>query len=418
MRPSCSVRRCAAVLIVGLTCLVPRPAAALDVPTPSPPDTPGLAASVNEALVQAAERAKAAVVNISSTLGGPAGLAPAEGLPFGPVPPYPGAPLPPGFPIPPEMGLGSGVLVTPDGYIITNNHVVEGAQALDVLLPDKRRFTATVIGTDPPSDLALIKIDGTDLPSLPWGDSSRLRAGELVMAVGNPFGLNQTVTVGVVSAVGRANIGIVDYEDFIQTDAAINPGNPGNSGGALVNLRGELVGINTAIVSPTGGFMGIGFAIPSKMARTVMASSMKQGKVIRGWLGLGVQDLSIDLAKDFGLREAKGALVSDLLSKGPAMIKTPPTIGSTWIGSARFESRAGRPPPVDFVRARITREAETGAGRRQCRPAEPARRLTDDPRSRHSASSAGGHLDGPDSARTLRLSLSGVARAPRSGEGL
>lgn len=215
-----------------------------------------------------------------------------------------------------EFGEGSGVIISPDGYIITNNHVVEGADELTVQLADKRRFKAKVIGTDPRTDLALIKIDETGLPALPWGDSSKLKVGELVLAVGNPFGLTQTVTMGIISAVGRANMGIVDYEDFIQTDAAINPG---NSGGALVNLRGELIGIPTAIFSQTGGYMGIGFAIPSKMAKNVVSRLQTDGKVVRGWIGISIQELTADLAKEFGVKkDVRGVLVSDVLEDGPA----------------------------------------------------------------------------------------------------
>ncbi|HET7059117.1 MAG TPA: trypsin-like peptidase domain-containing protein, partial [Nitrospiraceae bacterium] len=203
------------------------------------------------------------------------------------------------FPVPKErreQGLGSGVIVSPDGHILTNNHVVEKADEIKVLLSDKRTFKAKVIGTDPKTDVAVIKIDVDNLPVLPWGDSAQLQVGELVLAVGNPFGLNQTVTMGIISAVGRANMGIVDYEDFIQTDAAINPG---NSGGALVNLKGELIGINSAIFSRTGGNMGIGFAIPSNMAKSTMHSLIKYGKVVRGWLGVSIQDITQDLAKEF-----------------------------------------------------------------------------------------------------------------------
>ncbi len=214
-----------------------------------------------------------------------------------------------------EQGMGSGVIMTPDGYIITNNHVVEQADEIQVNLSDKRSFKARVIGTDPKTDIAVIKIDATDLPVLPWGDSSQLQVGEMVLAVGNPFGLNQTVTMGIISAVGRANMGIVDYEDFIQTDAAINPG---NSGGALVNLNGELIGINTAIFSRSGGFMGIGFAIPSNMAKNVLDNLRKHGKVIRGWLGVSIQGVTPDLAKQFGVSEAQGALVADVLEGSPA----------------------------------------------------------------------------------------------------
>lgn len=214
-----------------------------------------------------------------------------------------------------QQGLGSGVIVTPDGYIITNNHVVEGADELNVSLSDKRTFKAKVIGTDPKTDVAVIKIDAANLPTLSWGDASRLEVGEMVLAVGNPFGLSQTVTMGIISAIGRANVGIVDYEDFIQTDAAINPG---NSGGALVNLKGELIGINTAIFSRSGGYMGIGFAIPSTMAKSVMQSLIAHGKVVRGWIGVSIQDVTPDLAKEFGATENSGALVGDVMEDSPA----------------------------------------------------------------------------------------------------
>ena len=214
-----------------------------------------------------------------------------------------------------EQGLGSGVIVSSDGHIITNNHVVEQADELTVALPDKRTFKATVVGSDPKTDLAVIKIDASNLPVLPWGDSAQLQVGELVIAVGNPFGLTQTVTMGIISAVGRANMGIVDYEDFIQTDAAINPG---NSGGALANLRGELIGINTAIFSQNGGNMGIGFAIPSTMAKSVFHSLVTHGKVVRGWIGVSIQEVTPDLAKQFGTNETTGALVADVLDDSPA----------------------------------------------------------------------------------------------------
>jgi len=214
-----------------------------------------------------------------------------------------------------EQGLGSGVIVTSDGYIVTNNHVVEGADQIKVLLVDKRSFEGKVIGTDPKTDVAVIKINASDLPTIPWGDSSQLRVGEMVLAVGNPFGLNQTVTMGIISAVGRAHMGIVDYEDFIQTDAAINPG---NSGGALVDLNGKLIGINTAIFSQSGGYMGIGFAIPSNMVKSVMNSLIKHGKVIRGWLGVSIQEVSENLAKEFAAPNTKGALVGDVVADGPA----------------------------------------------------------------------------------------------------
>ncbi len=217
------------------------------------------------------------------------------------------------------MGMGSGVIVSPDGYIITNNHVVDGAAEVQVTLPDKREFKGKIVGTDPRTDLAVVKVDARDLPQglpyVPWGDSSKLQVGEYVLAVGNPFGLNSTVTLGIVSALGRGRMGITQYEDFIQTDAAINPG---NSGGALVNTRGELVGINTAIFSQTGGYQGVGFAVPSSMAKPVSESLMKTGKVVRGYLGVGIQDLTPELAKSFGLKDPKGVLVSDVADGSPA----------------------------------------------------------------------------------------------------
>jgi len=214
-----------------------------------------------------------------------------------------------------SSALGSGVIVSANGYILTNNHVVKGAEEIKVILYDKREFKGKVVGTDPRTDLAVVKIDAKDLPTLPLGDSGKLKTGDLVLAIGNPFGLNQTITMGIVSAVGRSNIGLADYEDFIQTDAAINPG---NSGGALVNTSGELVGINTAIYSTSGGYMGIGFAIPSDMAKAIMDSIIKQGKVIRGWLGVSIQDLTPDLAKSFGIKETEGALVAGVEKDGPA----------------------------------------------------------------------------------------------------
>ena len=214
-----------------------------------------------------------------------------------------------------QQGMGSGVIVNPDGYIVTNNHVVAEGDEIQVVLGDQRKFEAKLIGTDPKTDLAIVKIEASGLPFLSWGDSSMLEVGEMVVAVGNPFGLNQTVTMGIISAVGRAGVGLADYEDFIQTDAAINPG---NSGGALVNLRGELIGINTAIFTRSGGYMGIGFAIPSNMAKGVARSLEAHGKVVRGWLGVSIQDLSPDLAKQFETTDTKGALVTDVVEGSPA----------------------------------------------------------------------------------------------------
>lgn len=214
-----------------------------------------------------------------------------------------------------QITFGSGVIVDEDGYILTNKHIIENPDNIKVRLFDKREFKGLLIGADAKTDLAVIKIDAKHLPVLKIGDSDKLRVGEAVMAIGNPYGLNQTVTSGIVSATGRADVGIAEYEDFIQTDAAINPG---NSGGALINMRGELIGINTAIFSTTGGHQGIGFAIPSNMAKVVMRSLMLNGKVIRGWFGASIQPLTKELAKIFKLNNERGALVSDVFEGSPA----------------------------------------------------------------------------------------------------
>ena len=223
----------------------------------------------------------------------------------------------PGRPTPRQKrGLGSGVIVSSDGLVVTNNHVVAKADKIKVVLSNKREYSAKVVGTDPKSDLAVIKLKGAKgLKPLPLGNSEKLRLGDVVLAIGNPFGLSQTVTMGIVSAKGRANMGIVDYEDFIQTDAAINPG---NSGGALVNMRGELVGINTAILSRSGGYQGIGFAIPTNMVKPIMSSLLKQGKVVRGWLGVVIQEVNRELAKAMSLPTHRGVLIADVDPRGPA----------------------------------------------------------------------------------------------------
>ncbi len=214
-----------------------------------------------------------------------------------------------------QRGQGSGFIISKDGYILTNNHVVGDADEISVKLSDGRKFKAKVVGKDPQSDVAVIKIDADNLPVLPLGNSDDLEVGEWVIAIGNPFGLTQTVTVGVVSAKGRSRLGINDYEDFIQTDAAINPG---NSGGPLLNIHGEVVGMNTAIFSRSGGYMGIGFAIPINMARAVKDQLVKYGKVIRGWLGVVIQEIDEDLAKSFGLSKAEGVLVAEVAEDSPA----------------------------------------------------------------------------------------------------
>lgn len=215
---------------------------------------------------------------------------------------------------PPSQGLGSGVIVSEDGFILTNSHVVKSADTIKVTTHDGRELTAKVVGTDPETDLAVIKVDAKDLPAITFADSDKVEVGDRVLAVGNPFGIGQTVTSGMVSGLGRATLGL-DYEDFIQTDAAINPG---NSGGALVDAEGRLIGINTAILSRSGGFQGIGFAVPANLARNVMEQLATSGKVVRGYLGVTIQDLNADLAAQFELKDRKGALVADVAPGSPA----------------------------------------------------------------------------------------------------
>ena len=219
----------------------------------------------------------------------------------------------------PQVGLGSGVIVSPNGYILTNNHVVEGADDIEVVLNDTRRAKAKVIGTDPETDLAILKIELDKLPVIVLGSSDTLQVGDPVLAIGNPFGVGQTVTSGIVSALGRNQLGINTFENFIQTDAAINPG---NSGGALVDTQGRLLGINTAIYSRSGGSMGIGFAIPVSTGKQVLESIVKDGQVTRGWIGVEPQDLSPEIAEAFGIKpdavKAGGVILTGVLQNGPA----------------------------------------------------------------------------------------------------
>src|ERR1043166_8246874 len=218
------------------------------------------------------------------------------------------------MPAPKQHGLGSGVIVTKDGYLLTNNHVVDGADEVKVALNDGREFTAKVIGKDPKSDIAVVKIDAKDLPAIELADSDKLEVGDVVLAIGNPFGVGQTVTSGIISATGRGSLGL-DYEDMIQTDAAINPG---NSGGALIDAEGRLIGINTAILSHSGGNQGIGFAVPVNLARSVMEGLVKDGHVVRGFVGVNIQGLTPSLAKEFNVKESSGALVAGVSPKSPA----------------------------------------------------------------------------------------------------
>ncbi len=218
------------------------------------------------------------------------------------------------FKTPPQHGLGSGVIIDKDGYILTNNHVVDDADNIRVALNDGRELTAKVVGRDPKTDIAVLKIEAKDLPYVTIADSDKIQVGDLCLAIGNPFGVGQTVTMGIVSATGRGGLG-TDYEDYIQTDAAINPG---NSGGALVDAEGRLIGINTAILSRSGGYQGIGFAVPINMARSVMTSLLTNGRVVRGYMGVLIQDVTPALAKQFQIPDEKGALVGDVTPRSPA----------------------------------------------------------------------------------------------------
>jgi serine protease Do len=266
--------------------------------------------------------------------------------------------------MPPQQGAGSGVIITKDGYILTNNHVVDGADEVKVGLQDGREFTAKVIGKDPKTDVAVVKVDAKDLPFLEVADSDKIEVGDVVLAIGNPFDIGQTVTMGLVSATGRATLGL-DYEDFIQTDAAINPG---NSGGALVDAEGRLIGINTAILSRTGGNQGIGFAIPVNLAREIMDGLVTDGKVTRGYLGVMIQDLTPALARKLELAQKAGALVGDVLPKGPAEkagLKSGDIVtefaGKPVKDSRHFRLQVARTKPGESVPVKVLRDGSTKA---------------------------------------------------------
>jgi len=314
--------------LLALVCLCVVAVACSTLPTGSTASAAGVPPSMAQGFSEIVKKVTPTVVNIAVTGGGEGGGRGRRPLPPGPFggppgeePPGGELPTPPPMPPPgphgrPDQSAGSGVVVDPSGYIVTNNHVVEGATQITVTLSDRREFAAKVIGADPKTDLAVIKIEAKDLPALKWAEYEKLQAGDLVLAFGSPFGLSSTVTLGIISALGRGNVGIADYEDFIQTDAAINPG---NSGGALVNMNGDLIGINTAIFSRTGGSEGIGFAIPSSIALDIVESLQKTGKVVRGWMGVAIQEITPALAKSFKLPEQrKGVLVSDVNENGPS----------------------------------------------------------------------------------------------------
>ncbi|MFQ5991148.1 MAG: S1C family serine protease, partial [Nitrospiraceae bacterium] len=294
------VRRAAVVVALSVLWLFsPTPVTVWSIggPTDASASTEGLRMleEVQEVITKLAEQVKPAVVNVlPANSSGKLRGSPRERIPNSP-------------------GSGSGVIIGADGYIVTNNHVVGDATEVEIRLSDRTKYNAQVIGKDPDTDLAVLKVDADrKLPNVQFGDSSTVKVGQWVLAVGNPFGLDRTVTLGVVSGVGRENMNLSRYENFIQTDASINPG---NSGGPLFNLHGEVIGINTAIINFA---QGIGFAIPSNMAQKVMGSLLKRGKVVRGWLGVGIQPLTADLAGKFGVEEGEGVLVNEVFENDPA----------------------------------------------------------------------------------------------------
>ena len=278
----------------------------------------------------------------------------------------------------PQAGLGSGVIVSPSGYILTNNHVVEGADDIEVVLNDTRKAKARIIGTDPDTDLAILKINLDKLPVVVLGNSDALQVGDSVLAIGNPFGVGQTVTSGIVSALGRNQLGINTFENFIQTDAAINPG---NSGGALVDVNGRLVGINTAIYSRSGGSMGIGFAIPVSTAKQVLESIIKDGQVTRGWIGVEPQDLNAELAQAFKLEpeaaKAGGVIITGVLQNGPAAkagirpgdvitaVNSKPVGSVGQLLTAVAALKPGIPAPLTVLRGNGPVEVAVTPGKRQ-----------------------------------------------------
>ena len=271
--------------------------------------------------------------------------------------------------------LGSGVIVSADGYILTNHHVVEGADQIEVALSDERHAKARVIGSDPETDLAVIKIDlpGRPLPAITFGHSDQAQVGDIVLAVGNPFGVGETVTMGIISGLKRSHLGLNTFENFIQTDAAINPG---NSGGALVDVNGNLIGINSAIYSPSGGSLGIGFAIPASTAKKIMEQIIQTGSVTRGWIGVGVQDLTPELAESFKLGNIQGVLISEVVRGGPAdkagvkpgdiltMINDKPLTDSNTMLEVISAITPGKTVPLKLLRNQSERVLQVKVGKR------------------------------------------------------
>lgn len=352
-----------ALLAVFLICISPASSRA---------DVPKVLQELDQAMVQVTQDVTPAVVNISSSQ--KVSSAPDRDMdPFFKNFPFHDffgddffrqfGQRPPGESTPMRVQMGSGFIVSPDGTILTNAHVVKDMDDITVMLPGKRSYKGKVVGADSESDIAVVKIEAKDLPVVKFGDSSKLKVGEIVMAIGNPFGLNGTVTQGIVSATGRTNVGIIDYEDFIQTDAAINPG---NSGGPLVNIQGQVVGITTAIATRSGGYQGIGFAIPANSARLVMDEILKEGKVRRGMLGVNIQDVTEALAKSFGRPDTSGALVSQVIPGSPsekAGIKPGDIIlsfnGAPISGASELKNMVGQVKPGSVVKLTLFRNKQT-----------------------------------------------------------
>lgn len=269
--------------------------------------------------------------------------------------------------------LGSGVIVSPEGYILTNHHVIEAADEIKIALSDGREAKARVIGSDPETDLAVVKVDMQALPTMTFGQSDNAQVGDIVLAIGNPFGVGQTVTMGIISALGRTHLGINTFENFIQTDAAINPG---NSGGALVDVFGNLIGINTAIVSRTGGSLGIGFAITTSVAKQIMEQIIQSGGVVRGWIGVEVQDLTPELAESFKRPNTNGALIAGVLKGGPAdqagvkpgdiivAVEGKPVIDSSGMLNLIAALEPGKPATITVVRNQAEKQIKINVGKR------------------------------------------------------
>jgi serine protease Do len=333
-------------------------------PVPASADPQSVIKDLDQAYMQIAQKVSPSVVRVSSTKN--VAAASDESLePFLRRFPFFGDQFPkmPPHPESRQTLMGSGFIVSPDGLIMTNYHVVKDMKEIKVTLPGKQDYKAKLIGADPESDIDLIKIDAKNLPAVTWGDSSNVRVGEIVVAIGNPFGLSGTVTSGIVSATGRTNMGIIGYEDFIQTDAPINPG---NSGGPLVNIKGEVVGINTAIATQSGGYMGVGFTIPSDSAKLVMDELLKYGKVEHGLLGINIQDLTEPLAKSFGRSDLNGALVSQVVPGSPAEkagIKTGDIVldynGKPVTGASQLKNLVGQTKPGSTAKLAVWRNKKS-----------------------------------------------------------